>query len=412
MMPRCVLAAALASSAIASAAAFEKIALVDSYDFATHCDIETRGGTAAVIDHVLGTGATAVYWRNQSAAWPRYPSREEDRRQMAPPLDKRRRSGWNIVFGWLRLDRGRDVEDLMADAFSQLRARGVDTGIHLTFEEVHCRIAWTFSPWNLDHPQYWTRRWDGVPYAGRCSFYYDEVLAHKMRLLDELLAMDADTVYLDLYRAGWWTPADEYVPGMCAEFRKRYGAEPPADPKDPRWIEHVGRYMERYLRSIRARIDASPRRPRFMIGLSVCGGGLKRPTAKMLPDAEAYDRMCLENLALDWKKLAAEGLFDAIVAMCPVIDESDRDPWAKVAQLYGHVRAHCGKAAMYGHCSMYDYQLCGIKRCAKAAGVSEPEAARRLLETAKSCGAKGVVMECVDYGNYPPETMEAIRSFR
>ena len=401
----CVVSAAVAVD-------FEKIALVDSFDFATFCDPETRTGNTAIIDHVLGTGATAVYWRNQSADWPRYPSREMDRRQMAHGLDKRRRANWNLVYGWLRLDRGRDVKNLMADAFSQLRARGVNTGIHLTFEETHCRIAWTFSPWNLDHPQYWVRLRDDIPYAGRCSFFYDEVLAHKMRLVDELLEMDGDTILLDFYRAGWWTPAYEYVPGMCAEFRKTYGEEPPKDAKDPRWLKLVGKYMERYLRAIRARIDASPRKKRFMVCLSVCSGGLPRPAPEMLPDGAAYDRLCLENLALDWKKLAADGVFDAVAVASAVIAENERDPWGKIAMVYDHVRANCGKAALYGHCSMYDYQQCGIARCAKAAGISQAEAARKLLEVARACGAKGVLMECVDPGNYPPDVMEAIRSFK
>ena len=40
---------------IAAAGDFEKIALVDSFDFATFCDPETRTGNAAIIDHVLGT---------------------------------------------------------------------------------------------------------------------------------------------------------------------------------------------------------------------------------------------------------------------------------------------------------------------------------------------------------------------
>ena len=80
--------------------------------------------------------------------------------------------------------------------------------------------------------------------------------------------------------------------------------------------------------------------------------------------------------------------------------------------VYDHVRANCGKAALYGHCSMYDYQQCGIARCAKAAGISQAEAARKLLEVARACGAKGVLMECVDPGNYPPDVMEAIRSFK
>ena len=59
--------AVLSVVSTAGAVDFEKIALVDSFDFATFCDPETSTGNTAIIDHVLGTGATAVYWRNQSA---------------------------------------------------------------------------------------------------------------------------------------------------------------------------------------------------------------------------------------------------------------------------------------------------------------------------------------------------------
>ena len=45
--------------------AFEKIALIDSYDFAHAFDIELNSGTEKILDFVLKTGAETFLWRNQ-----------------------------------------------------------------------------------------------------------------------------------------------------------------------------------------------------------------------------------------------------------------------------------------------------------------------------------------------------------
>ncbi|MBO7687390.1 MAG: hypothetical protein J6V72_13445, partial [Kiritimatiellae bacterium] len=59
------LAATLACTPLA---AFEKIALIDSFDFGTHFDTETVAGTEQILDHVLLTGADMVLWRNCGGA--------------------------------------------------------------------------------------------------------------------------------------------------------------------------------------------------------------------------------------------------------------------------------------------------------------------------------------------------------
>ena len=49
---------------------------------------------------------------------------------------------------------------------------------------------------------------------------------------------------------------------------------------------------------------------------------------------------------------------------------------------------------------------------AKWAGVTAQEAIRRLLDIAARCGAAGIVMECVDPGNYPLADCKVIRDFK
>ena len=59
-----VLSTLAATLACTPLAAFEKIALIDSFDFGTVFDTETVAGTEQILDHVLQTGADMVLWRN------------------------------------------------------------------------------------------------------------------------------------------------------------------------------------------------------------------------------------------------------------------------------------------------------------------------------------------------------------
>jgi len=378
-------------------AAFEKVALMDSFDFVHFIETETGKGNDQLVDYVLKSGATHIWWRNQGGGVPRYPSKECDLRFLPSPLDKLRVS-WNDRYGWTRLERGQDVEDLFGDALAKIRARGIGAGIHFSYEENHnCNIL--FEPWNLQHPQYWVRTYEGVPYAGRCSTAYDAVLEHRMRLLDELIAYNPETLFFDMVRIGWWTPAEEYVDVVCDEYRKLYGENPPADSKDPRWLKLVGTYVVRYLKAIRARCDAAPKRPKLILGIG-----------RIHPDAEAEDRAFYEQWGFNWKDLAKEGVFDGVGVM-GVLPEGG-DPFGATERGYRHVKAAIGAGDFYGHCSMYNQLECGIPGAMKLTGLGDAEVARRFLEIAKRCGAKGVLLECVDYDLYSAAVSNVIKEFK
>ena len=245
----------LVGVAVVRLSAFEKIAIIDSFDFASVYDTETVAGTEQILDHVLLTGADTVLWRNCSGATMRYQSREEAPLLMEAPLDPRRVPESRPVHGWLRYWA---VEpDIVCTAFASCARRGVAQGIHWPYEENHWNY-WTLGPWNLSHPQYWCRNANGVPWHGRCSFAFPEVLAHKLRLLDELLDRKPQTIFFDLFRSGNWTVADEYVKPHRERWRARDGTPPP-DSRDPRWIALVGETQEAFFRAVRAHI-AAPRR--------------------------------------------------------------------------------------------------------------------------------------------------------
>ena len=63
---------------------------------------------------------------------------------------------------------------------------------------------------------------------------------------------------------------------------------------------------------------------------------------------------------------------------------------------------------MYFPLASYNFEKCSYGEYAKLAKVSEMEAVKRLMRMARDVGARGVVLECVDYGNYSPAVCAAI----
>ena len=99
-------------------------------------------------------------------------------------------------------------------------------------------------------------------------------------------------------------------------------------------------------------------------------------------------------------------MFDAVYVLSIAYDP--KDPFGSTERIYRNVMANRGKAEIYFPLASYNFEKCGIGEYAKLAKISEAEAATRLLRLAKSVGARGVVLECVDYRNYSPEVCAAI----
>lgn len=380
---------AIAVGCVLTSGAFEKIALVDSFDFVTNYDCETREGTRKILDEVFSTGADVMLWRHQTGGVLRYPTTEEPLIKLNGCVDKRRIPD-NRIYGWARLEKGET--NLLAYAIGEAKRRGKGAGIHYTFEENHF-ADFTFGVWNMEHPQYWVRLPSGVPSARRCSFAFDEVMEHKMRLLDELLKTGPEILYFELWRCGGWSPAQEYVEPVVSAWKRQYGCEPPKDFRDERWIRHVSFWMERYIRAIRARIEAHGGKTRLLLGLS---------------DMTLEDDSMWTRYALDWKKFASDGTFDAVV-VSNVLPSGD--VWRSTREIYEYVMTNRGKADVYFHCSIYDYHY-GIPSYCKATGESQEIVAKKLLELARDVGGKGVVLECVDEKNYSPTLKEILRNFK
>ena len=370
------------------AASFEKIALVDSLDEAQKWDVETPEGTLKVLDDALRPHSTRVLWRDKGASLMRYPCAEEPYPECEFPIDKRRVPPKLGAFWALRLDNcGFDVFRLV---FGECARRGLGQGIHTTWEENHWCNSF-MGTWNMRHPQYGCRAKGGLSWSGHASLAYPEVVEHKLRMVDERLKLMPQTIFLDMYRDGGWTPRLEYVPPVCARWRERYGCEPPDNPKDDRWLGLVSEYVTAYVKEFSRRCRAAG--VEFVIGLPYLAKG---------------GRGVWEHYALDWRKLAAEGVFDGIWVMSFPIDA--QRPFESTEEFYAYMMTQKGQAAkVYFPLDEYNYRKEGLATYAKYAGCTKAEAAKRLLEIARRVGGAGVVYECVDCHLYPKEVCEALK---
>lgn len=391
----------VAAGHLGAAGRFESVALVDSFDFP--CvkkdgellyDIEREKGNAALLEHVLLTGATTILWRNCGGATMRYQSQAERYPLVEAPLDKRRLPDNRPVYGWLRMYQAQP--DILHCVHDLCQERGIQYGVHWPFEDTHWS-SWTFGAWNFEHPQFWCREQGGRIWAGRCSFVYPEVVEHKMRLVDELIERGIDHLFIDSWRSGAWTPKFEYVEPQIERWRKKYDAEPPNDPKDARWCCLVAESNHNYFQSMRKRLDASGRKIRFMLGVSGLG-----------VVSDEMDEPLRER-GVDWKRLVDEGVIDTLVVMSVQWNKSR--PFESTREIYRSILDFCdGRCQVLFPVQAYNFTDCGIPAYQAASKQSAADVAEQLMRMAWEEGANGICMECVDYNNYQPETREKMRN--
>ena len=205
--------------------------------------------------------------------------------------------------------------------------------------------------------------------------------------------MKPDTVYIDLWRQGGWYALVEYTPKMRQEWKRLYGDEP-ANPADERWLKLVSKYVHRYFREIRKRLDATGRQVELVLAI---------------PYVDLADRGVWTRYAIDWKELAADGTLDAVSVMS-VVPEKGRE-FESTAEIYRYVVAHKGRAKkVYFPLAAYDLTY-GIPSYVRATGLPRLDCVKRLLGIAKDCGGEGVTLVCVDFDNYRDDERKLIREF-
>ena len=140
------------------------------------------------------TGADCLLWRQQGGGRQRFKTREEDFSRMYTVANKLRTPSESPVYGWVDITR-HDFDEV-ASGLAVIRARGKECGIHYTTEDAHHSNK-MLNEWNLGHPEFWCRDATGKPLMFHASVAFPQVREHKLRMLDELLAMGATTIYID-----------------------------------------------------------------------------------------------------------------------------------------------------------------------------------------------------------------------
>ena len=153
----------------------------------------------------------------------------------------------------------------------------------------------------------------------------------------------------------------------------------------------VGAHFDDYLRRFSAKCRAA--------GVEFVGGFVG-------VDDKGDESLRRRYNGLAWRHLAKEGVFDAIYVMSVAYDP--KDPFGSTERIYRDVMANRGKAEVYFPLASYNFEKCGIGEYAKLTGLSSAEVTKRLVRMARDAGARGVVLECVDYGNYRPDVCAAI----
>ncbi|MBN2450347.1 MAG: PD40 domain-containing protein [Lentisphaeria bacterium] len=376
---------------------FEVAAWVDHFDFGMSFDTETEAGLARILDHVAETGANVQCFRSSGNSI-RHPS--AFRRSYRAGIDKRKACiGDRVIFGWA--DFNRPEPDLLEAALRLGRERGMRPYIHWPFEECHAPGFFkAFMDWNMEHPEFWGRTHAGQPWLGRVSLCYPEVVDSKLAILDELLARGAAGIFIDTFRSGMWGPWAEYVPTVTAAYREKYGEDAPADPREPRWCEHVADYVTELLRRLREHLDAHERRTGRKVELLVGVAGIA-PLREMAQDGPLLSR------AADWRAWVDMGIIDTLVMHS--VDWDPRRPFETYREYGRQVMEYVdGRCKVHWPASAYSFRRKGLKHLAEQTGLSQAEVAARLMTIAWEEGGAGLCMECVDHNNYRPETRHAI----
>ena len=210
-------------------------------------------------------------------------------------------------------------------------------------------------------------------------------------MVDERLALKPQKIMLDFWRNGDWTYAREYTAPALAEWKRLYGDETPPAASDLRWQKMVGAHFDNYLRKFAAKCHAAG--VEFIVGVPCV-------------DDKDDSALRIRYNGFAWRHLAKEGVLDAVYVMNIAYDP--KDPFGSTERIYRDVMANCGKAKVYFPLASYNFAKCGIGEYAKLTEISVAEATKRLMLMARKIGARGVVLECVDYGNYSSAICAAI----
>ena len=348
-------------------------------------------GIHRLVRYFCDYGANCLGYRFMAGGRARYPSRalagERERyidKRIAPDMRP-----------WLSGHRYGDVEiDLLAEWVRWTHFYGKRAFATWCFEESHG--YWFLSSFNLEHPQFLSRRRDGTFQLACASLAYPEVMEHKLAIAREVLERGIDGFHFDFQRiAGWHQRRDmtHHHKGLggwdkgfdapaVEAYRERYGVDPRTEPANHRrWVTFSTAYRTDFFRALRALCDATGRRIEIVV---------------TLPAVSRDPYTAVSAYGVNWPALVDEGLIDAFA---PIIPPTGPDGTPQtlddVAAIMDTVHERCrGRCKVLWPLAYYKRTVSGL---AANSGLSVPDYTERILEHVQDRGAAGVSLTTVDY---------------
>lgn len=228
-----------------------------------------KAGVCRIFETLRIAGIRDVYWRVFNGGLALYPSRiaEIQGRQCYDVS-----TGNNYLpFANRPIHYLREIDFKRFNPIPTALEVAAEFGINLhlwytIYEDEHGRPC--RSRFNADHPEWWHTDRAGRQYSGTFDWFYEEVRAYKLAIVDELLQYPAKGLMLDLVRHNATASADAngvyrfgYNPAVRAAFQRRAGADPLALPPDhPEWLAFRRDIHTALIREIRDRMDRTGRR--------------------------------------------------------------------------------------------------------------------------------------------------------
>jgi hypothetical protein len=354
---------------------FELAAWIDHYDFAREYDTEKIEGLKQILDHAQEAGTTTIWWRTHSGGRLRYRSKVDRGYHDNSTIDKRIPVDCRDVWGWVRY--GETPFDMLEEVVKLCKERGLRVGVHWPFEETHWAIN-NQGDFNFERPRYWGRAEDGRLTMKQCSIGYEEVVRHKLRLLDEMIERGTEILFIDFMRTQY-DPKFEYVEPV----KKAYKGGP--------WNRHAYSYVTKYLRRVRKRLDASGRKIELVAGIKNLN-----PAAKDT------------SHGFDWRGWIEEGLIDTLNVIS--VPWNDDAPFESTRAIYKDIVEICrDRCRVFVPVRQYKHYTRGMWHYERLTKKSQKEVALQLLQISHEVGADGIAFECLDYNNYGPETRQALK---
>ena len=354
---------------------FEVAAWIDHYDFARDYDTEKIGGLESILDHAQEAGTTTIWWRTHSGGRPRYRSLLDTGYHYDSTIDKRIPFDSRDVWGWVRY--GETPFDMLEEVVKLCKKRGLRVGVHWPFEETHHAVR-NLGDFNVERPRYWGRAQDGRLSPKQCSIAYEEVVRHKLGLLDEMIERGIEIVYIDFMRTQY-DPRFEYVEPVQSTY------------KGGPWNKHAYGYVTKFLRRVRERLDDSGRKIELVAGIQNL-------------DPKVRDT----SHRFDWRGWIDEGLIDTLNVISAAWSKDD--PFGSTRAVYRDIVETCGdRCRVFVPIRQYKHYTRGIWHYERLTGKSQTEVALELMKISYEVGADGVALECLDYNNYGTETRQALK---